>query len=205
MIDSSSEDIAKMPSLGTLWCVLTVFLPTGLGVEETLKGNPEDEAVIGAVRGPSLTPKLKRLAARERVGVTGGVDSSVSSSVSVKSSQIGNEPPAGKRLPTRRRTLEALGSDRDKLAPTEMKLRGTGIALGKVFALAELEGDRFGCLRRASLPEGRVARVGMDAGRVNLERTLGSSKNGSKGFELLDLYVGEGGTSACEVGRGGDC
>jgi hypothetical protein len=70
----------------------------------------------------------------------------------------------------------------------ELNLRGTGIALEGVFAGVSISG----CLRRASLPVGREARVGMEAGRADLELTLfESSKNGSKRLEFVDLYVGE--------------
>lgn len=196
--------MAKTPSLGVRMCFLALFA-AGLGVEERAKGNTECAAVMGAVRGPSSKLRAKRATGRKRVGVAGGVESSSeSSSVSERSSHMGKT--SDDVFPLRARMWDTLGSDRERLGvDAELSLRGTGIAFEGVFAGVELEEARFGCLRRASLPEGREARVGMEAGRVGFERTSESSKNGSKGFELLDLYVGEDETSACEVGRGGDC
>lgn len=81
---------------------------------------------------------------------------------------------------------------------------GTGMALaGDVAGDVEgtLLGPNSGCLRLASLPDGREARVG--AGRTGLERAGGveSSKKGSKRLELLNLCGGDE-ASACEVGAG---
>lgn len=113
---SSSEDMAKTPSLGTRACFLAFLDATELG-EVLLKGKDLVDAVMGAVRGPSS--KAKRALERvRRVGVEGGDMSSASESfpASETSSQIGKTSGGSDDALTGIRcgTWSPVGAEREK-------------------------------------------------------------------------------------------